>query len=193
MASFRRAWGRGVCMYETALGAAKLGHQPRATLCEHTALQEGFGWHLCPVDNVRRRHSPGGGEVWGQTGRHWRMGGRRWKRAGGQSGPGESRQGCPNKGCVLQTAAITEHCVGNTKYVNRQQLGLQHGAPPTTKGDDLAGGPGTAWVSLNACPGAGAAGCGQVFPPTAVACFPECPRTQTWPQGPTKCLRPLQV
>jgi len=78
---------------------------------------------------------------------HWWMGGRRWKRAGGQSGCGESRQGCLKKGCVLQTAAITGQCVGNMKYINRQQLGLQHRALPTTKGDDLSRELGPARVS----------------------------------------------
>lgn len=49
---------------------------------------------------------------------------------------------CLEEGCTLQTAAVAEQCVGNTRYVNRQQLGLQHGALRTTKGGDLAGSPG---------------------------------------------------
>jgi len=37
-------------------------------LCEHAALQEGFGWHSCHVGTVREGHNPGVREVWDQTG-----------------------------------------------------------------------------------------------------------------------------
>lgn len=97
------------------------------------------------------------------------MGGRRWKNSEAQCGSGESRQGCLKNGRVLQTAAIPGQCVGNMEYVNSQQLGQQHGAPSTTKGDGLAGGLRPAWVSLSTCPGARTAGSGQVSPPTLVA------------------------
>lgn len=44
----------------------------------------------------------------------------------------KSEQGCLKDGCTLQTAVVTEQCVGNTRYINRQQFELQHGAcrPP---------------------------------------------------------------
>lgn len=100
MASSRRAGERGVVVYEMALGAAKLGNQPRSMLCEHAAQQEGLRWRLCHVGNVREGHGPAVRELWEPTGVHWKMGGRRWKKTGGQSGPDKTRQGSLKKGCI---------------------------------------------------------------------------------------------
>lgn len=69
------------------------------------------------------------------------MEGRRLKRAGNRPDPKKSWKSCLKEGRVLQTAGMTGQCVGNTKYINKQQLRLKHGCSQTTKGDDLSGGP----------------------------------------------------